>query len=113
MRLVVIESPYSGDIERNLIYLHNCIKDCISRGETPYASHLMLTGALDDGNPEERVVGIEAGLHWADAAEAVVVYTDYGISEGMVSSIAAHEVAGRTIEKRAIGLRCNDTVEMF
>ena len=44
------------------------IRDCIARGESPYASHQMLTEALDDTNPIERNAGIQAGLAWRHAA---------------------------------------------
>ena len=41
--LTVIESPYAGDVEGNLTYLRACLKDCVERGESPYASHGLLT----------------------------------------------------------------------
>ena len=43
MRLVILESPYAGDLVRNAEYLSACIRDCIARQESPYASHRMLT----------------------------------------------------------------------
>lgn len=67
MKLVIIESPYKGDVERNKLYLRACIRDCINRGESPYASHRMLTDALDDTDPVERAIGIKAGLSWRNA----------------------------------------------
>lgn len=84
MKRVVLESPYSGDVTRNMLYLHRCIRDCIERGESPYASHLMLTTALDDSNALERQLGIEAGFAWRDAASYTVFYVDYGYSGGML-----------------------------
>ena len=93
MKLVVIESPYAGDVRRNVRYLQACIRDCIRRGESPYASHQMLTTALDDKVPEQRRTGIEAGLAWRRARWideegnirriVPVFYTDLGISSGM------------------------------
>lgn len=93
MRLVIIESPYAGDaktpeerervIARNMRYLHRAILDCIRRGESPYASHLMLTTALNDADETERKLGIEAGFMWRAKAAATVIYTDHGISSGM------------------------------
>ncbi len=41
MRRVVIESPYAGDVERNLRYLRLAMADCLERGEAPYASHAL------------------------------------------------------------------------
>ena len=39
MRLVVVESPYAGDVEANLAYLRRAMRDCLLRGEAPFASH--------------------------------------------------------------------------
>lgn len=102
MRLVVLESPYAGDVERNLRYAAQCVHDCIRRGETPYASHIMLTQALDDTDPQERAQGIAAGLEWARVCDAVVVYRDLGISSGMAAAIEHHKRHGRVIEYRNI-----------
>ena len=82
---VVLESPYAGDVERNVKYARECVRDSLSRGEAPIASHLLYTqeGVLDDDIPEERSWGIEAGLVWKSVADKHVFYTDYGISKGM------------------------------
>ena len=102
MRLVILESPYAGDIVRNRQYLQDCILDSLRRGEAPLASHRLYTAALDDGNPTERALGIAAGLAWAAVADAVVVYDDYGISPGMAAAIEIHENRNRKIEYRKI-----------
>lgn len=93
MRRVIIESPYAGDVERNLRYLRACMADCLARGEAPFASHGLYTqpGVLDDTKPEERKLGIEAGFAWRGAADATVVYTDLGGSRGMDLGIKAAE----------------------
>jgi hypothetical protein len=57
---------------------------------------------LNDDNPVERQIGIEAGLAWACVAEATVVYTDLGITEGMRRGIERAECAGRTVERRSL-----------
>lgn len=104
MKRVIIESPYAGDVERNLRYARAAMKDCLNRGEAPYASHLLLTqdGILDDTVPEERELGITAGLVWGSAAEVTVVYTDLGYSKGMEYGIANAKKAGRQVEYRTI-----------
>ena len=104
MRLVILESPYAGDVVRNVAYARKALRDCLLRGEAPYASHLLYTqmGVFDDDDPAERQRGIDAGIAWADVAEAVVVYTDLGISQGMHYGLKCHEEAGRTIEYRRL-----------
>jgi hypothetical protein len=86
MKLVVLESPYAGDAEENLKYLEECILDCLKRGESPYASHKLLTGALNDRLPEERELGIQAGFAWHAVADKIVFYLDRGASPGMKES---------------------------
>lgn len=85
MKLVIIESPYAGDVEKNVAYARACVRDSLSRGEAPIASHLLYTqyGILDDTVPEERQWGIDAGLAWHSAGVLTAVYTDLGISSGM------------------------------
>jgi hypothetical protein len=86
MKRVIIESPYAGNIERNLKYARACLKDSLQRGEAPIASHLLYTqeGVLDDNIPEERKWGIDAGLAWKEVANLHVFYIDYGMSPGMM-----------------------------
>lgn len=102
MKLVVIESPYAGDIEANIEYARRCVRDSLSRGEAPLASHLLYTqpGILRDEVPEERQQGIDAGLCWARAAQLTAVYADRGISTGMEYGIALARSAGREVEYR-------------
>lgn len=104
MKLVIIESPYAGDVIRNEEYARQCVRDSLSRGEAPIASHLLYTqpGILDDTVPAERQWGIDAGLAWRHVADASVVYTDLGISRGMEYGIKAAQEAGRPIIYRSI-----------
>lgn len=95
MRLVIIESPYAASarytIEHNLKYLRAAMHDCLMRGEAPFASHALYTqpGVLDDGKPNERVRGIDAGFAWRSVADATIVYADLGITNGMKLGIKA------------------------
>lgn len=87
MRKVILESPYAGNVALNKLYAYNAMIDCLNRGESPLASHLLYTQFLDDESQEERNLGIEAGLAWLDVADATVVYYDRGISKGMKQGI--------------------------
>jgi hypothetical protein len=42
-------------------------------------------------------------LAWSDVSEATVVYTDYGLSDGMREGIKRAERGGRPVEYRRIG----------
>jgi hypothetical protein len=107
-RLVELETPYKGDnystLEKNIEYARKCMRHCLLKGEAPFASHLLYTqpGVLDDKLTEERERGIEAGLAWAIHAEATVVYTDLGISDGMVAAIRRAVEEKRPVEYRKL-----------
>ncbi|WP_421565767.1 hypothetical protein [Ochrobactrum sp. EDr1-4] len=104
--LVIIETPYSGDVEANTAYARASLLDSLRRGEAPIASHLLHTQVLDDMQPDERTLGIEAGLAWYRVATKCVVYSNRGISGGMKMGIdraGLHDVAVeyRWLEKKA------------
>lgn len=104
--LVIIETPYSGNVEANTAYARACLLDSLRRGEAPIASHLLHTQVLDDMQPDERTLGIEAGLAWYRVATKCVVYSDRGISAGMKKGLVRamqHDVPVeyRWLEKKA------------
>lgn len=102
MRRVILESPYAGDVARNVAYARRCLRDCLGRGEAPIASHLLYTqdGVLDDAVAAERELGIAAGLAWREVADAVVFYTDLGWSNGMCDALELVEREGIAHEVR-------------
>ncbi len=101
---VVIESPFAGDVDRNIDYARKCLRDSLLRGEYPIASHLLYTqdGVLNDNIPEERKHGIDAGLEWLDVAEKHIFYIDYGMSSGMKYAEEFSQNVGKNIEYRKI-----------
>jgi hypothetical protein len=105
MRLVILESPYAGDVATNLAYARACMRDALGRGEAPIASHLLYTqpGILDDDVPDERSWGIAAGLAWRRVAEGAVFYVDRGWSRGMLDARDAYRVDGIPFEIRKLG----------
>ncbi len=106
MRLVIIESPFSGNLFirwRNKIYARRAMKDSLNRGEAPFASHLLYTQVLDDNDEHQRRKGIVAGLYWGDKAELTAIYDDYKISRGMQMGIREAGLVGRNTEYRQIG----------
>lgn len=109
MRRVILESPYAGrglfpflDRLLNIRYARACVRDSLLRGEAPIASHLLYTqrGILRDSVPDERALGIEAGLDWASVAEATIVYIDRGTTSGMEQGIKCASLCGIPVEIR-------------
>lgn len=102
---VQIESKYAGDIECNLRYLRACMRDCLLRGEAPFASHALYTqpGVLRDEIPAEREHGIQAGFAMRACMHKTVVYEDLGYSKGMEYGIKHAIEIGHPIEYRTLG----------
>lgn len=107
---VILESPYAAPtpagVERNLRYLRACMRDCLLRGESPYASHGLYTqpGVLDDRNREDRQLGIAAGFEWRSAADKTVIYVDLKITDGMRAGVDSARDMRQLVEERSIGM---------
>lgn len=110
MRLVILESPFKAittELQaRNIAYLKEAIAHSLHLGESPISSVLTwaTSSILDDQDPSERKLGMEAGFAWYRVAESCVVYEDLGISDGMLKGIrvaisAQIEVIHRTIHQ--------------
>lgn len=102
--LVMIESPYAGDIDTNVKYARLCVRDSVLLGEAPFASHLLYTqsGILLDTIPAERKLGIESGFAWGLHADLIAVYIDLGISSGMQKAIDYYMTTNTPITYRQI-----------
>ena len=102
--LVVIESPYAGDIETNVTYAREAMADCIRRGELPFAGHLLYPqpGILREEVQEERQAGIEAHIAWGLRASKAVFYIDRGVSSGMKQAHTRYLQYGVPIEYRSL-----------
>lgn len=99
---VILESPYAGNVARNLGYAKECLLDSLKRGEAPLASHLLYTQILDDTIPEQRSLGLKAGLTWLDCADKHVFYVDHGISDGMREAAYKSVNLGISVEFRRL-----------
>ena len=102
--LVILESPFASNIPVNTAYARLCIKDSLTRGESPMAAHLLYTQPfiLNDNIPRERKLGMDAGLAWLAVADRSVVYTDRGISPGMKYGIETAQKHAVPVEYRTL-----------
>lgn len=101
--IVIIESPYAGNRQENILYAKRAMLDSLRRGESPFASHLLYTQVLEDSIPEERRLGLEAGLRFYTVAALCVVYADMGVSPGMLKGIERARQHNIPVEHRLIG----------
>jgi len=104
MKLVIVESPYAGAVQQNVFYAQLAIRECLFFGEAPIASHLLYTqeNVLDDLIPEQRRMGIDAGLAWRAVAEKAVFYIDRGWSSGMLAAKKQYDDEGFPYEIRKL-----------
>lgn len=111
-RRVVVETPFRPRAEpgtpkwhaetvRNREYLDLALLDSINRGEAPFASHVIYTRVLAE-DPVNRAKGLELGEAWRAVAEATIVYTDIGISEGMKLAVQRARELGQSVICREI-----------
>ncbi len=84
---VIVESPYAGDRQTNETYAKACLLDALERGEAPYLSHLLYTQVLEDTIPDHREMGLNAAMAWIRKSDWSAVYTDLGVSGGMMRGI--------------------------
>lgn len=115
MQTVIIESPYAGDIEKNIEYAWKCVRDSCSRGEAPFASHLIYTVAVDKQKYAQEKLGMTDDEHWISREEGLkrceawrsvanktVFYVDLGYSSGMIRAKEHALKIGQPIEERRI-----------
>jgi hypothetical protein len=100
--LVLIESPFSGEVERNVAYAKAAMRDSLGRGEAPFVMHLHYPLVLDDTDPVQRAQGIACGLAWGTKAHLTAVYIDLGISSGMRIGITQARLDQRPVEPRVV-----------
>lgn len=100
---VIVESPFAGGFT-NVKYSREALRDCLDRGESPFASHLLYTqkGVLDDTLPAERAKGIDAAIGWLEVCDYIAVYVDLGVTPGMARGIIRAASLGKKIKFRWI-----------
>lgn len=105
MQKVIVETPYSSDRPLNIAYLKACLRNCILRNESPYASHWMIaeSGILNEDDPAERKLGIELGHLWITHDNTSIFYLDRGFSHGMALGLQARLRIDRKFIFRILG----------
>lgn len=92
--LCYICSPFRGDIKRNKEYARELTKAAITNGFAPITVHLYITEVTDDNDPEERKIGMAAGMRILEHCKYILIGNRYGISEGMKAEITKAAIKG-------------------
>lgn len=101
---VIIESPYGNseenEILKNINYARTAVVSCLNKGEIPFASHILYTqkGVLEDSKPEQRRLGVEAGLCFGNLCEKTILFPDLGMTSGMIEGVEKAKKSGRQVE---------------
>ena len=95
--LIYICSPYSGEIEYNLSRARGYCRLAVSKGYIPLAPHLHYPQFMDDGDSEQRKLGLFFALVLLGKCDEIWVFGSR-ISEGMAREL-------ETAERRSILIR--------
>ncbi len=99
IKTVCIEAPLSGDLEQSIAYARAAMHYCLYLNVAPFVSHLLYTQVLDDEDPDQRELGIDAGIALGDACENRWFFVDFGLSIGMrIALRRAHDRGQGTID---------------
>jgi hypothetical protein len=83
VKRVYICSRYAGDVQEHVDTAQHLCLLALEDGYAPFAPHLLYPQVLDDDKPEERELGMSAGLAFMAVCDEVWVYGADGISAGM------------------------------
>jgi hypothetical protein len=83
---IIMESPFAGDVSKNVIYAKALMHNLSHKGYAPSASHLLYTQMLDDTKEFDRNLGINKGLDYAHNKDSIIGI-DRGVSGGMIYGI--------------------------
>lgn len=83
--LVYICSRYAGDVARNTRAARKYCRFAVGQNAIPLVPHLLYPQFLDDGNQNERELGLFFGKVLMDKCSEIWIFSDGEYSEGMRS----------------------------
>jgi hypothetical protein len=106
-KLALIESPYGTEDpemrEKYALYSRKCTEDSLKRMEAPFTAQMFYASILNDRLRSDKDLILIAHMSWITAADLVVVYTDFGLTDAMQMAINVALIKHKTIEYRSIG----------
>lgn len=105
--LVYIASPFSGDVNTNIIRAQRYCRFAVKEGYIPLAPHLHFPQFLDDENIDERELGLHFALVLLGKCEELWVFDK--VSKGMVDEIA--KAKRRNIPIKYFNSKCEGIAE--
>ncbi len=99
-RVVFVSSPYRGDVPRNLAIARAAAHQVFQAGHVPVVAHMYIPQVLDDDDPVERALGIDAALVLLARSDEVWVFGEP--SEGMRMEIDEAHRLGLPVSHRPL-----------
>ncbi len=85
-KIVFICSPFAGDVEGNVMRARRYGRFAVSEKVIPIIPHLMYPQFLEEGDPEERKLGMEMGLVLLSKCQELWVFGNH-LSSGMTAEV--------------------------
>jgi ABC-type uncharacterized transport system ATPase subunit len=113
IKLVVLESPYSGDVKGNVRYAQKCMNILRAEGHAVFVPHLLWTQHelcpehfVSDYDEKYTVIGRDAAIECIkrvrQEADLVVFFVDRGWSSGMKAGLQHCKDKGIPYVERSI-----------
>lgn len=96
-QLVYIASPFAGNTEYNVIRAQGYCRFAVTKGCIPIAPHLHYPQFMDDGDKEQRELGLLFALVLLDKCDELWVFGDK-VSTSMAAEIAKAMKRGMPIK---------------
>ena len=103
--LVYIASPFAGNPERNAARARMYCRFAVDKGCVPLAPHLHSPQFLDDGDAEQRALGLKFALLLLGKCDELWVFGER-ISEGMAAEI--EKAKKRSMPIRYFNSKCEE-----
>lgn len=91
--IVYICSPFAGDVMLNIENARKYCKFAVDKGMVPFASHLLYPQFLDDGDEDQRKLGLLFGIIWLSKCDELWCFGNR-VSEGMKRELAKARAKG-------------------
>ena len=96
--LVYIASPYAGETEDNISRAKGYCRFAVSKGVIPLAPHLLYPQFMDDGDEDQRTLGLRFAIALLCRCDELWVFGEK-ISAGMAKEIEKAEKRGMRIRR--------------
>ena len=97
-QIVFVCSPYSGEVDKNVIVSRQICQLAFDCNCHPFAPHLIYPDILDDSNDEDRKKGIDSGIAIMSLC-SVIFQLDVELTRGMKEEILVANDRNIYVEK--------------